>query len=208
MGFLGFLKQKKIRRLARDWQFNTKTGFKDFEFKTKSPYGEETLDDEAYKLWLHTMSYLRTHGRERGKESFTCATSKKLSLYLYHFDDGRTDNNGRWISSFLMVFVTPDETKRYTFKDFINEIYSKKASLGKDFPTAFDFADKFPIIWNDNTEMESNDKAFLQAHKKARGGDFAFERKDFQKGNSLWRESQMENATMFSTQMNDSKELS
>ncbi len=198
MSIFDFLKQKKIKRLPKDWQFYTSTTLKDFQFKTKSPYGE-TLDDEAYALWLHTMSHVRIHGRERGKESFTYATSKKLSLYLYHFDDGRKDACGRWISSFLMVFVTPDEAQKYTFKDFIKEINSKKANLGQDFPTAFDFTDKFPVIWDDEKPMESNNKSFLQAHKKAHGGDFAYEKEEFQKDNSIWRESKIEDATFLST---------
>ena len=197
MGIFDFLKQKKIRRLPRDWQFFTCTSVHDFEFKTKSPYS--VTDDEASNLWQFALTYIQQHaGRERGKESFLCVTSKNLSVYVYHFDDGRRDKSSRWLSNFLMVFVTPDEAKAYTFKDFVEEVYDKKSKQDTAYPTGFDFADKFPVIWNEQKSMESSSKAFLQSHPMAKG-DFAFDEQDFQRHNLAWQRSKKENATFLST---------
>ncbi len=197
MGIFDIFK-KGIKRAPRDWQFYTKTSSVDFQMKTKSPY--ETYDEEAEKLRMYAFSNMLSHGgRQQGKESFTCATSKKLVLYIYHFDDGRKDDAGRWISNWLMVFLTPEEAKRYTPKDFAEEIYAKKASLGLTYPTGFDFANKFSVVWDEEKIMESNDPLFLKNHKKAHGGSFAISKKTFQKQNLAWQASKKEDATFLTT---------
>ncbi len=197
MGIFDFFR-KGIKRVPRDWQFYTRTGWIDFEYKTKSPY--ETFDEEAHNLKNYAFSYMQNHGgRRQGKESFTCATSKELVLYIYHFDDGRHDDCGRWISNWLMVFLTPEEAKKYTAKDFVKEVYEKKENMRMTHPTGFDFANSFPVIWDEEKHLESNDKLFLQTHKHVHGGDFAIDKKTFQKGNSLWQSSKKEDATLLTT---------
>ncbi len=197
MGFLDIFR-RGIKRLPRDWQFYTRTSSLDFQMKTKSPY--ETYDEEAENLRICAFSYMRNHGgREQGKESFTCVTSKKLVLYAYHFDDGRKDDSGRWISNWLMVYLTPEEAKKYTPKDFASEMYSKKINIGITYPTGFDFASKFPVVWDDEKIMESNDPLFLKKHKKAQQRDSSLFKKAFQKQNLAWQASKKEDATFLTT---------
>ncbi len=197
MGFLDIFK-RKINRLPRDWQFYTRTSSVDFQMKTKSPY--ETYDEEAENLKTYALSHGRTHGgREQGKESFTYVTSKKLVLYVYHFDDGRKDDCGRWISNWLMVFLTRDEAKQYTPQNFVDDVYAKKAKLGITYPTGFDFANKFPVIWNDEQIMESNDPLFLKRHKNTKQIDSVLFKNSFQKQNLAWQASKKEYATFLTT---------
>ena len=71
------------------------------------------------------------------------------------------------------------------------------------YPTGFDFVDQFPVTWGDKEPMESHDKVFLRSHPSAYEDDFAFEKKDFEKGNTAWYESKMDNAIFVECKEND-----
>lgn len=103
----------------------------------------------------------------------------------------------------LILKLTPEEAAKYSLKDFASEVYSKKSSLRMLYPTGFDFVDQFPVTWDDGKPMESHDKGFLRARPSAYEDDFAFDKKDFQKGNIAWRESKMSNAIFVECNEND-----